>query len=79
VVREPGACGGRGTAAAGGSFGSSARYPDAMKPDFQCVLTHWNQGFMALCGRGAPGRVVLKMPVRSVSDFVEHGVPGRRP
>ena len=21
--------------------------PDAMKPDFEYVLTHWNQGFMA--------------------------------
>jgi len=24
-----------------------------MKPGFQCVLTRWNQGFMAFCGRGA--------------------------
>ena len=37
--------------------------PDAMKPGFQCVLTHWNRGFMAFCRRGAPGTGVLKVPV----------------
>src|SRR5262245_14001929 len=26
-----------------GAVTSLARVPDAMKPDFQCVLTHWNQ------------------------------------
>jgi len=30
---------------------AAARGPDAMKPGFQRVLTHWNQGFMAFCGR----------------------------
>jgi len=34
-----------------------------MKPDIQRVRTHWNQGFMALCGRGAPGPVMLMVPV----------------
>jgi hypothetical protein len=28
--------------------------PDAMKPDFQCVRTHWIRGFMAL-PEGRPG------------------------
>ena len=37
--------------------------PDAMKPGFQCVLTHWNRGFMAFCRPGAPGTGVLKVPV----------------
>jgi len=34
-----------------------------MKPGFQRVLTHWNQGFMAFCGRGTPGLVLLKVLV----------------
>jgi len=34
-----------------------------MKPGFQCVLTHWNQGFMAFCWRRAHGPVVLKVLV----------------
>src|SRR5215470_4399390 len=46
-----------------GAVTSLARVPDAMKPDFQCVLTHWNQGFMAFCGRlpagGAPSRLAV--------------------
>jgi len=45
-----------------------------VKPGFQRVLTHWNQGFMAFCGRGAPGTGMLKVPV---SDFAGHAVPGR--
>jgi len=34
-----------------------------MKPGFHCVLTRWNQGFMPFCERGAPGPVMLKVPV----------------
>jgi len=34
-----------------------------MKPDFQCVRTHWNQGFMAFCGHGATRAVTLMVPV----------------
>jgi len=54
-----------------------ARVPDAVKPDFQCVLTHWNQGFMAFSGRGTPRTGMLKVPVWPASDFAGHGVPGR--
>ena len=28
-------------------IGYSGPVPDAMKPDFHGVKTHWNQGFMA--------------------------------
>jgi len=43
--------------------GGLARVPEAVKPWFQRVLTRWNQGFMAFCGRGAPETMVLRVLV----------------
>jgi hypothetical protein len=34
--------------------------PDAMKPDFQGVTTHWNRGFMAF-RQVWPTRIVMLM------------------
>ncbi|MGH3846211.1 MAG: hypothetical protein ACRDS0_33050 [Pseudonocardiaceae bacterium] len=37
--------------------------PDALKPDIQCVRTHWNRGFMAFQLARHTRTVVLRVPV----------------
>ncbi|MGH3174229.1 MAG: hypothetical protein ACRDPF_10265 [Streptosporangiaceae bacterium] len=37
--------------------------PDALKPDFQCVRTHWIRGFMAFRLDRRTRTVMLMMPV----------------
>ena len=44
------------------------RRPDALKPGFQCVTTHWNQGFIAF----AEGRRVRPGPQAGAQRY-----PGR--
>jgi hypothetical protein len=45
---------------AGFQGSSKTRPPDAMKPDIQCVRTHWIRGFMAF-PKGRPAWNVLLM------------------
>jgi len=40
-----------------------------MKPDFQCVRTRWNWGFMALYQALAAWTVILMVPVCRESGF----------
>jgi hypothetical protein len=42
---------------------------DAMKPDFQGVSTHWNQGFMAFRKARRTRIVMLMIPVRLESGL----------
>ncbi|MGH3847179.1 MAG: hypothetical protein ACRDS0_38030 [Pseudonocardiaceae bacterium] len=37
--------------------------PDALKPDFQCVRTHWNRGFMAFQLTRRSRTVLLMVPM----------------
>jgi hypothetical protein len=42
-----------------------------MKPDFQGVRTHWNQGFMAFRKARRMRIVMLMIPVRLESGFAD--------
>jgi len=42
---------------------------DAMKPDFQCVITRWNLGFMAIRQTPPAWIVILMVPVCPESGF----------
>ena len=44
---------------------------NAMKPDFQGVRTHWNQGFMAFRKAQRTPIVMLMIPVRLESGFAD--------
>jgi hypothetical protein len=44
---------------------------DAMKPDFQGVRTHWNQGFMTFRKARRTRIVMLMIPVRLESGFAD--------
>jgi hypothetical protein len=44
---------------------------NAMKPDFQGVRTHWNQGFMAFRKARRMRIVMLMIPVRLESGFAD--------
>jgi hypothetical protein len=37
--------------------------PDALEPDFQCVRTHWNRGFMAFQLVRRTRTVMLMVPM----------------
>jgi hypothetical protein len=52
-------------------FGLTGPVPDAMKPDFQGVRTHWNQGFMAFRKARRTRIVMLMIPVRLESGFAD--------
>jgi hypothetical protein len=45
--------------------------PDAMKPDFQGVRAHWNQGFIAFRKARRTRIVMLMIPVRLESGFAD--------
>ena len=45
--------------------------PDVLKPDIQCVRTHWNRGFMAFQLSRRTRIVVLMMPTWPESGFRE--------
>jgi hypothetical protein len=49
-----------------------------MKPDFQCVRTHWNRGFMAFQLVRRTRNMVLMVLVRPESGFLERA-SGRSP